>query len=147
MFPPQRFNIVHLNSLSIHITNNHSSPRAQTWHMSNLCRGVDLWRTEPDLQFFLDWRAGEAPPEEADIVNYTQPLHLRVPMNLQSFGHLIRDNIHPLVNLALRFGREPVDFDWVSSGGMVAITVMPLSMSSHASLTNSLIGVMHEYML
>ena len=44
---------------------------------------------------------------------YTQPLHLRGTMNTHSFGHLLRDNLMALVDLPLRFGRDPADFDWV----------------------------------
>ena len=61
----------------------------------------------------MDWRGGDPLPAAEDVVPYTQPLHLRGTMNTHSFGHLLRDNLMALVDLPLRFGRDPVDFDWV----------------------------------
>eukprot|EP00892_Ulva_mutabilis_P012456 jgi/Ulvmu1/9583/UM054_0013.1 len=61
----------------------------------------------------MDWRGGEPLPPARQVVTYRQPLHLRGAMNTRSIGHLLRDNLMGLVDLPMRFGRDPVDFDWV----------------------------------
>ena len=64
-------------------------------------------------QFHMDWRQDEPLPAEAQVASVHQPLHLRSPYNTKSIGHLLRDNLQFLVDLPLRFGRDPVEFDWV----------------------------------
>lgn len=61
----------------------------------------------------MDWRAGEPLPPADLVVTYDQPLHLHGPYNPKSMGHLLRDNLQYLIDLPLRFGRDPVEFDWV----------------------------------
>lgn len=80
------------------------------------CRGDRSWRVgmpENDQQFFLDWRPGEPLPAAEEVAIFERPLHLRAPYHTVSLGHLIRDNLQFLVELPVRFGREPTDFDWV----------------------------------
>ena len=77
---------------------------------------MHAWKNEEiEKQFHMDWRGGEPLPPAEEVVTYTQPLHLRGAMNTYSLGHLLRDNLMALVDLPLRFGRDPVDFDWVST--------------------------------
>lgn len=81
-----------------------------------VCRGDWRWRKgeeEHERQFYLDWRPGEALPAAEEVAVFAQPLHLRAPYNTVSLGHLIRDNLQFLVDLPIRFGREPAEFDWV----------------------------------
>jgi hypothetical protein len=87
---------------------------AEPW--IKLRRGVTdppggTWTLE---EFYMDWRVGETPPEEAAIVDAPHAaVHLRTIMNLNSIGHFLRDSLMPLVNVALRFGLDPRDFLWV----------------------------------
>lgn len=79
-------------------------------------RGGWRWlegQEEHSRQFFLDWRPGEALPAAKEVAVVTRPLHLRAPYNTKSLGHLIRDNLQFLIDLPIRFGRDPADFDWV----------------------------------
>eukprot|EP00892_Ulva_mutabilis_P006238 jgi/Ulvmu1/3987/UM183_0006.1 len=79
-----------------------------------LVRGFSAWRgSEMAKQFHMDWRGGEPLPPARQVVTYRQPLHLRCVMNMRSIGHLLRDNLAGLIALPLRFGRDPVAFDWV----------------------------------
>lgn len=62
----------------------------------------------------MDWRAGEAPPGGAQVVDAPFPnVHLRTVLNMKSMGHFLRDNLMPLVDVPLRFGLDPRDFVWV----------------------------------
>lgn len=63
----------------------------------------------------MQWRHGEPLPSSDEVVTLRQPLHLRTPYNTGSIGHLLRDNLQFLVDLPLRFGRDPIEFDWVCS--------------------------------
>eukprot|EP00892_Ulva_mutabilis_P006234 jgi/Ulvmu1/3983/UM183_0002.1 len=79
-----------------------------------LVMGFDAWRAEElELQFHMDWRGGEPLPPARQVVTYRQPLHLRALLNTRSIGHLLRDNLAALIDLPIRFGRDPVAFDWV----------------------------------
>eukprot|EP00892_Ulva_mutabilis_P002583 jgi/Ulvmu1/12325/UM089_0009.1 len=79
-----------------------------------LVRGFTQWkRAEKQTQFFMDWRGGRPLPPARQVVTYRQPLHLRALLHTLSIGHLIRDNLVGLVDLPIRFGRDPADFDWV----------------------------------
>eukprot|EP00892_Ulva_mutabilis_P006239 jgi/Ulvmu1/3988/UM183_0007.1 len=79
-----------------------------------LMRGLVAWKgSEVEKQFHMDWRGGEPLPPAHEVVTYRQPLHLRATMNTRSIGHLLRDNLAALIDLPIRFGRDPVDFDWV----------------------------------
>eukprot|EP00892_Ulva_mutabilis_P012457 jgi/Ulvmu1/9584/UM054_0014.1 len=80
-----------------------------------LIRGLNgAWKgSELEKQFHMDWRGGEPLPPARQVVTYRQPLHLRGTMITRSIGHLLRDNLMGLVDLPMRFGRDPVDFDWV----------------------------------
>lgn len=84
--------------------------------MCGVCRKV----TDPPggnwsaQEFYMDWRAGEAAPSAAAVVDAPFPaVHLRTIMNLNSIGHFLRDSLMPLVDVALRFGLDPRDFQWV----------------------------------
>eukprot|EP00892_Ulva_mutabilis_P002582 jgi/Ulvmu1/12324/UM089_0008.1 len=77
-------------------------------------RGQQPWRTqERAIQFDMDWRAGQSLPAAKHVVTFRQPLHLRALMNTKSIGHLLRDNLSALIDLPIRFGRDPIAFDWV----------------------------------
>eukprot|EP00892_Ulva_mutabilis_P006235 jgi/Ulvmu1/3984/UM183_0003.1 len=79
-----------------------------------LIRGFSQWKqAEKKTQFFMDWRGGRPLPPARQVVTYRQPLHLRALLHTRSIGHLIRDNLLGLVDLPIRFGRDPVAFDWV----------------------------------
>ena len=92
------------------------SPSGAGYQRQCVCRGMHAWKNEEiEKQFHMDWRGGEPLPPAEEVVTYTQPLHLRGAMNTYSLGHLLRDNLMALVDLPLRFGRDPVDFDWVST--------------------------------
>lgn len=91
----------------------------------HVCRGVSRWSgPEKATQFYLDWRPGAPLPPPDEVVAYEQPLHLRSTMNTRSIGHLLRDNLHALVDLPLRFGRDPVAFDWVRAAAWLAVPVI-----------------------
>lgn len=83
-----------------------------------LCRNLENWESpeEKSKQFFLDWRSGEPLPYPHEVVSFSRPLHLRATYNPMSIGHLLRDNIQYLIDLPLRFGRDPTTFDWVRTG-------------------------------
>eukprot|EP00892_Ulva_mutabilis_P012437 jgi/Ulvmu1/9566/UM053_0055.1 len=80
-----------------------------------LVRGVIRWREEAEVgnQFYMDWQPGVPLPAAAEVARYSQPLHLRAPYHPQSMGHLLRDNLQYMIDLPLRFGRDPTEFDWV----------------------------------
>ena len=73
-----------------------------------------MWRgRHRKTQFFLDFRSGKLLPPAGAVAHFTRPLHLRAPMHTRSLGHFLRDNLLPMIDLPMRFGRDPVDFDWV----------------------------------
>jgi hypothetical protein len=71
---------------------------------------------EPDgFKFRLSWHdeATRLPDAEATRA-VSAAYHLRSPfMPTNSFGHLMRDNYEPIVNIELKLGVNPKDFTWV----------------------------------
>eukprot|EP00892_Ulva_mutabilis_P012436 jgi/Ulvmu1/9565/UM053_0054.1 len=78
-------------------------------------RGIGWERgmAECDRQFHMEWRPGERLPPPQQVAGFKTPLHLRAPFHTKSISHLLRDNLQFLVDLPLRFGRDPTAFDWV----------------------------------
>eukprot|EP00892_Ulva_mutabilis_P012438 jgi/Ulvmu1/9567/UM053_0056.1 len=81
-----------------------------------LVRGFKNWQggeMDNKLQFHMEWRSGQPLPLPEQVAVFERPLHLRSPYHPKSIGHLLRDNLQFLIDLPLRFGRDPIEFDWV----------------------------------
>lgn len=60
----------------------------------------------------MDWFDSE-PPSSAGVVTVMQNLILRKTLNANSFGHLLRDNIRAIAELAGYFGVPSASLQWI----------------------------------
>ena len=100
-----------------------------TWHSTNYdlqqgrssLRVSEIRRTccrtyEPlefkDAGFQMDW-VPEDPPSGSDVVEVAQNVIMRKPLRVRSFGHLLRDNIRAIAELAGYFGISVSSLQWI----------------------------------
>lgn len=60
----------------------------------------------------MDW-IPEDPPEGSDVVEVAQHMIMRKPLRAASFGHLLRDNMRALAELAGYFGIPMSTVQWI----------------------------------
>ena len=68
---------------------------------------------EPENRFHLSWRPHDSFPADGDTCDVFKPTHLRSPVRLISFGHMIRDQGVALALLPKRLGVDPMAYQWV----------------------------------
>ena len=73
-----------------------------------------MWDTEPEeAQFRIRWAAAGTFPSSAETCRVATPSLLRPRTRMNSFGHMLRDNLAPLAYVPARLGRPPEAYQWV----------------------------------
>lgn len=65
-----------------------------------------------DSGLFMDW-VDASSPRGSDVVEVSQPLIMRKTLKVNSFGHLLRDNLRALAELAGYFGVPTSSLQWI----------------------------------
>lgn len=65
-----------------------------------------------DAGFQMDW-VPEDPPSGSDVLEVAQNVIMRKPLRVRSFGHLLRDNIRAIAELAGYFGVSVSSLQWI----------------------------------
>jgi hypothetical protein len=81
----------------------------------------------------MEWRQ-DASPEVEDIITISQPMIMRQTLKCNSFGHLLRDNLRAIAELAAYFSVAPWDLQWIPE----PLLSVPVERMEH--------GIMSHYM-
>jgi hypothetical protein len=76
----------------------------------------------------MDW-VPQSAPEPSDVVQISQKLIMRRTLKSNSFGHLLRDNIRSIAELAAYFGVPTSDLQWIPEPHL---EVLPLNLFKSA---------------